>query len=77
MQAVVAQLAERGLPKPEVAGSTPVYRSICNALEIISYFDFQRLFFILYQLDFRPFSRVARLIWPRSLPIRLRGRNLR
>lgn len=26
--AVVAQLAERGLPKPEVAGSTPVYRSI-------------------------------------------------
>ena len=27
MSAVVAQLAEHGLPKPRVAGSNPVYRS--------------------------------------------------
>ena len=26
--AIVAQLAERRLPKPQVAGSTPVYRSM-------------------------------------------------
>lgn len=28
MNAVVAQLVEHGLPKPRVAGSSPVYRSI-------------------------------------------------
>ena len=27
MNAVVAQLVEHGLPKPRVAGSSPVYRS--------------------------------------------------
>ena len=29
-KAVVAQLAERRLPKPQVAGSNPVYRSMSN-----------------------------------------------
>ena len=35
VNAVVAQLAERWLPKPKVAGSSPVYRSLIVLGQII------------------------------------------
>ena len=48
--AVVAQLAERGLPKPEVAGSTPVYRSM------------QRRAFIYHSHNEKEFTLVYRIL---------------
>ena len=35
--AVVAQLVEHGLPKPRVAGSNPVYRSLPHHLHVLHY----------------------------------------
>ena len=77
--AIVAQLVELRLPKPKVAGSSPVYRSIINLnlnanpnLALVSRLMARVnvnvvvvfVFLVLAVLDFIPMSFPARMIFP-------------